>query len=469
MRRRSNYNPLRRFLHGSQTPLALFSPEKKLVWCNPALTTWCGVSVDTLLSVSPQGGVTEQRSLAHAVIHSLSPPAETWEGRFQRRLLPVFTASGPRLTWVSWCPLQCEGTTRFYSLVLLETQSDITDRSDETAWDQPEIQRRILAQTRQELDQWLSVDLLVGNSPAIDRVRTQLELAERACARVVIVGSRGSGCQQLARHLYLRQTPSAAWPLIPLECRLLDAELLSTTVVSYVRSQWEWSDPERLVLLLLDVDALSPDAQWALWELLQRPKPRWHTLATAEKPLPELAESGQFREDLACYLSSLVIQLPHLRRREVDIPQLVRRVLETHASRWDHPVRDISPEALERLTHYPWPGEWEQFERVIMEAAQRCRSGVIELSDLPPVLAHAEQAQMAGSHRPEPIQIDRVLADFERQILCRALHLARGNRARAARLLGMSRARLLRRIQQLGIEGEPPHSNVPSSQTPESP
>jgi DNA-binding NtrC family response regulator len=282
---------------------------------------------------------------------------------------------------------------------------------------------------------------------------------------VVIIGWRGSQAPELAKYIYTRQTPATAWPLVPLECRLLDAELLTTTVVSYVRSHWQWADPERVVLLLLEVERLSDDAQWALWELLQRPRPRWHTLSTTEQNLLSLADRGQFRSDLACYLSSAVLEVPRLQQRVEDFPWLVQRLLESHAAQLPRPVTGISPEALEKLQHYSWPGEWEQFESLVLEAARRCQSGQIELQDLPPVLTHAEQAMTASGavKRPEPVHLDRLLEEYEATILRRALRLARGNRARAARLVGISRARLLRRIEQLKLQADAPPDSPASN------
>ncbi|GIW93138.1 MAG: hypothetical protein KatS3mg110_1179 [Pirellulaceae bacterium] len=452
MARRSSAGQLRRFFSESGTPLALFSPDRQLLWCNTALARWCGVSAEDLLGAATGSGNSQQ--LAHAVVRALSPSAEAYEGRAQRRWLDIPSALGSRSVWVSWCPMEWETTGRFSVLVVVEPQARSSDELPAMSEDELRRCHQALSQTRRAVADWLQPDWLVGDSPQIERLRTQLDLAISALARVVIVGRCGSQSHELAKYVYTRQTPATAWPLVPLECRLLDAELLTTTVVSYVRSHWQWSDPERVVLLLMDVDRLSHDAQWALWELLQRPRPRWHTLCTAEHSLLALADRGQFRSDLACYLSSVVLEIPRLQQRVEDLPCLVQRVLESQAAHLPQPVRGVSPDALEKLQHYSWPGEWEQFESLVLEAARRCQSGQIELHDLPPVLTHAEQALAASgtAKRPEPVQLDRLLEQYEGMILRRALRLARGNRARAARLVGISRARLLRRIEQLGLQ-----------------
>jgi DNA-binding NtrC family response regulator len=453
MPRRSQLGMLRKYLAGAQTPLALFAQGDRLVWCNGACGTWFGVPSAALWGRKAVRHVAESADLAERVAAALAPPLAATEGTTVRRFTELPTPHGLKPAWLTFCPLQVDPQSRAVLVVVEATASSVREPDDglpmrSSAIDQLEQQ---LVRMRDQLRQWFSTTVLLGQSPAITRARTQLELAARTGARTVIVGPVGSGRELLARRLYVEQTPGAAWPLIPLPCQLLDAELLTTTVVSYVRSRWEFGHPTRIVLLLLEVDSLSSDAQWALWELLQRPVYPWHTLATVQESLLGKAARGEYRSDLANYLSTITIELPKLRDRSVDIPLLVQRLIESLNARTGRSVEGLSAEALERLSLYTWPGEWAELTRIVEEAHRSCQGSRIEVQDLPQVLQHALHVYQHPPRAPEPIQLDETLDRIEREILRRALQLTKGNRARAAKLLGISRPRLLRRLEQLGL------------------
>lgn len=441
---------LRSYLTATRTPLAIFTGDRHLVWVNASLAEWFGVAEADLVGRQAAFQIDPPDDLIARAVSALAPPAAALAGTFQRRLMELPTAHGLRRRWVSYCPLVGDQGGTAVLAVIEDAFGPEPGQVELPGLDNSHLHQD-LARLREQLRQWYSLEMLAGHSPSILRVRTQLECAAKGLMRCVIIGSRSCGCERLARGLYLRQNPAGTWPLIPLHCQLLDAELLTTTVVSFVRSQWQLSQSDRVVLLLLEVDRLSDEAQWALWELLQRSAYQWHTLATAGEDLVVRAERGEFRADLANYLSTITIRVPPLRDRRDDIPILAQRIVETLNAKTGRQVELLSPQAMERLTAYHWPGEWDELVGVIEHAYHACPDNRIEAAHLPEVLRHVEQAHAHPRKTPEPIRLDDVLADVERRILQRALELAKGNRARAARLLGISRPRLLRRLQQLGI------------------
>jgi len=107
-------------------------------------------------------------------------------------------------------------------------------------------------------------------------------------------------------------------------------------------------------------------------------------------------------------------------------------------------------EAMDQLVMYPWRGNFDELRTVIQQAARRATSPLIGPNDLPDALHHAARAAAHQRRAPEPIVLDQYLERIEAELIRRALKRSKGNRARAARLLGISRARLLRRIEQLG-------------------
>lgn len=175
-------------------------------------------------------------------------------------------------------------------------------------------------------------------------------------------------------------------------------------------------------------------------------------MGTAASPVIELARRGNFREDLASLLSTVVIELPSLAERREDLPLLAQLFLEEHNMAGQRQVGGFSAAALDRLDAYPWPGNLDELAEVVAEAYQRCAGVEIAEADLPDKLRLAAQAAAVPRRVDERIVLDEYLERVERELIRRALVRAKGNKARAARLLGITRPRLYRRMVQLGLE-----------------
>jgi DNA-binding NtrC family response regulator len=175
-------------------------------------------------------------------------------------------------------------------------------------------------------------------------------------------------------------------------------------------------------------------------------------MATARTPLVELVRRGEFRADLASLLGTVVIELPPLAERRDDIPLLAQAFLEELNARGGKQVSGFLPEALDRLDAHPWPGNLDELARVVAEAHGRCETPYIGPADLPQRLHLAADAAAHPRRKEEPIVLGQLLAEIEREVIERALKRSKGNKAKAARLLGMTRPRLYRRMIQLGFE-----------------
>jgi DNA-binding NtrC family response regulator len=231
----------------------------------------------------------------------------------------------------------------------------------------------------------------------------------------------------------------------------LDAELLETTVEAFVRSCAELSQEQPASLLLLEVDQLPEEAQASLLGFLKISELQLHTLATAREPPLVRAANGQFRRELAHVLSTLVIEIPPLGERVEDVPLLAQAAVEQGNARGERQVAGLTEKAMNCLLRYEWPGNADELYQLVGEAHRAASGPYITDQDLPeriPLsLAAAEHPPLEATS----IDLDRYLADIERELIQRSLHVAKGNRAGAARSLGISRARLLRRMEALGI------------------
>jgi DNA-binding NtrC family response regulator len=205
-------------------------------------------------------------------------------------------------------------------------------------------------------------------------------------------------------------------------------------------------------LLLHRVDDLSAEVQTQLAGYFARRPPEARLMATAAEPLAELVRHGKFRDDLAAALSTIVIRLPPLAERRDDLPLLAQLFLEDCNAAGRRQIGGFTPAALDRLDAYPWPGNLDELAEVVAEAHRRASGPEIDVADLPERL-HWSVRAAAHPRRPEEnIVLDEYLSHIQRELIRRALARAKGNKARAARLLGMTRPRLYRRMVQLGLE-----------------
>jgi DNA-binding NtrC family response regulator len=304
---------------------------------------------------------------------------------------------------------------------------------------------------RDQLAPAYDLERLVGTSPAIERVRGQIQLAATSAARVVILGPTGSGRERVARTIHAKQMASG-WPyLVPLACPLLDAELLESTVEAFMRSCAELSEEQPATLLLLEVDQLPEDAQASLLGFLKIGAVRLNTLATARESPLDLAQQGSFRSELAHALSTLVIAIPPLQERIVDVPLLVQAAIEQRNASGGRQIGGVTESAMVLLLRYSWPGNSDELFQLIAEACDQAEGALIEDQDLPERIHMALAAAKYPPRQEDPIQLDHVLTGVERELIQRALSTAKGNKAYAARLLGLSRSRLLRRMEVLQI------------------
>ena len=239
---------------------------------------------------------------------------------------------------------------------------------------------------------------LLGDSPAMRRVREQTRIAAAHRTRVLITGPAGSGREHVARTIHYGGGPESAGPLAPLSCSSLDAELLHSTITAFLRQCAELETESPAALLLLDVDELAAEAQAVLADALNIAEFDLRTLATARAGLLQSAAETRFRHDLACMLSTLVIELPPLCQRQQDIPLLAQFFLEQANAAGGRQLGGFTPEALDQLVAYPWPGNVEEMAALIREASRRAEGA----SDHVGRVASAGSLGRPCSRRPAP-------------------------------------------------------------------
>lgn len=288
--------------------------------------------------------------------------------------------------------------------------------------------------------------LLVGSSPAVRRLRQQFLTLMKVNCNVCMVEPPGGGAVPFARGIFYAQ-PHPQQCFIPLPCEELDHEVLQMTIHAFDSVP---SPPQEFphTLLLENVDRLPLVSQDVLCNILTSQSQNYRVLATTSQRLEELVKKGQFLPELAYILDQFTVVIPTLRERREDIPLLAQAVLEDCNARGAKQALGFSKKTLELFAQYDWPRNFEELIWVVNRAYQATETPLIEPEVLPREFRWSLNRSMRFLRDPETISLPEFLAQVEKELLLRALHRARGNKTRAARMLGLSRPRFYRRLLQ---------------------
>jgi DNA-binding NtrC family response regulator len=300
---------------------------------------------------------------------------------------------------------------------------------------------------------------LVGAAPALERVRRLVPLLARSRETVLIVGETGTGKELFARALH-DHGPRAGGPFVAHNVAAVPSELAESVFFGHVRGAFSGAHADHAglfeqahggTLFLDELDSLALGLQAKLLRVLETLRvQRLGSGAEREVDVRVVAASGcepgdlvmdgRFRADLYYRLRQIEVVMPPLRERLDDVPALVSHVLDTCRREQGRALR-LSAEAEARLRAHAWPGNVRELLHAVRAAATLCESGVIEPRHLPRALAQPPRAVDATA---EPLS----LAAAERLAIARALGHAGGNHSLAARLLGIDRGTLARKLRR---------------------
>ena len=431
-----------RLFAASQRPIYILDGSGRIVFSNQALADWLGVPGEQLQGLRCVYATSDKPD--DRMASRLAVPPQAREAGEYRSHVSRGKADGSTSTR-SAVFFSLHDTSNSTLVVLADVDCvEVTS----SPFDSDDLHRQVI-EMRKEWGQAYRLDQLVGASPAMRQIRSQIQLASNTPCRVVVVGQQGTGRETIARTIHQQRTQGRQM-LVPFSCELLDAETLQSTLETLVKQVTEMGDDTSTVLLLLEVDQLSMESQSVLLGFLEIVELGLETLSTSRSSLKDLVEQEKFRAELACHLASLEIRVPSLCDRLDDIPLLAQWSLER--SKHKDRVGGFAPETIESLLRYGWPREIAELNEVVAAAAANAKTAMIEVLDLPKKLAYAADAAVLPDIIDEQVNLDEFMAEVESELISRALRHTKGNRAQAARALGVSRGKLLRRIEQLGIE-----------------
>jgi DNA-binding NtrC family response regulator len=324
---------------------------------------------------------------------------------------------------------------------------------------------------------------LIGRSPAMEKLYRILVKVAQSRHPVLILGESGVGKELVARSIHLNG-PSAAMPFIPVDCGSLVPTLIESELFGYTKGAFTGADRSKTGLLasaeggtvfLDEIGELPLELQAKLLRALQekevRPVGSTHAvpiharvLAATNRDLNAMVASGKFRKDLYFRLNVVSLRIPALRERREDIPLLAAHVLEqlAHDKGIHH---SFSDDALRLMMEYDWPGNVRELEHAIERAVALSSGPVLHMADFPTQLqefqrhAHAREqavgtekrgAQRTGVSTQQVISI----AEMEKQAILSTIQQLKGDKLMAAKLLGIGKTTLYRKLKEYGIGGE---------------
>ncbi len=302
---------------------------------------------------------------------------------------------------------------------------------------------------------------IIGKSRKMQDVYTLVENLADTETTVLITGESGTGKELVARALHYGGI-RAAKPLVSVNCSALAENLLESEMFGHVKGAFTGAVKDKMgrfqmadsgTIFLDEIGDISPMIQLKLLRVLEQRefervgdskplKVDVRVIATTSHDLREKVRLGEFREDLYYRLKVVEIPLPSLRERREDIPLLIDHFYSLHSERMQKNIDGISNEVITTFIHYPFPGNVRELEHAIEHAFVLCQDRTITVDHLPP-----EIKEYAGiSHEvPKKRSVD------EPKIILEALNKTDWNKAKAARLLGISRPTLYQKIEEFKL------------------
>jgi two-component system response regulator PilR (NtrC family) len=309
---------------------------------------------------------------------------------------------------------------------------------------------------------------LLGNSDVMQTLREMISKVARSQAPVHIFGESGTG-KELVAQLIHESSARREGPFVPVNCGAIPTELMESEFFGHKRGSFTGAvaDKKGLVqtaeggtLFLDEVADLPLHMQVKLLRLIQEKTIRpvgesrelpvdVRILSATHRKLADLVAEGKFREDLFYRVNVIELRVPPLRERGEDIALLAESILSRLARRMKIEAPSLTPEALEALRNYPFPGNVRELENILERAMTLSTGGTIGLSD---IQLRAMPNAAPGAPAPASGGLGDQLEDIEREAIVKALEQTRYNKTAAAKLLGMSFRALRYRVKKLGLE-----------------
>ena len=301
---------------------------------------------------------------------------------------------------------------------------------------------------------------MVGKSPAMQHLLSEIALVAPSEATVLIHGDSGTGKELVARAIHASSARSEK-PLVTLNCAALNESLLESELCGHEKGAFTGADNCREgrfveadggTLFLDEIGDISPMMQVRLLRAIQEREVQRvgsnqtisvdvRLIAATHRDLAAEVNAGRFRQDLYYRLNVVAIEVPSLRQRREDIPLLAGHFLQRFAERNRKAVKGFTPQAMDLLIHYDWPGNIRELENAVERAVVLLTGEYISERELPLAIA-STPIPLGQSQDIQP------LVEVEKEVILAALEKTGGNKTEAARQLGIPRKTVLAKLSR---------------------
>ena len=329
--------------------------------------------------------------------------------------------------------------------------------------------RRENSLLRTMVDNYLGLDQMVGQSPAMQKVYTQARQIAQSSANLIIIGETGTGKELLAKSIH-RLGPRVNKPFEAINCAAIPADLLESELFGHVKGSFTGATADRDGRILASAggtlfldeigdlpSSLQPKLLRVLQEKVVEPIGSRHAIpvdfrliCATHRDLPAMVKDGSFREDLFYRIQVVPLELPPLRERREDIALLFMRFLRDESNREKRQPLEVDPMVLREISAQDWPGNVRELENLARRIFALNATGKVGLDDLPwktSGLGRSNDLLLSGSLPEEGFDLE----EWTDQLILKALAKNEGNKSRTARYLGISRNTLQYRMEKHGL------------------
>ena len=316
------------------------------------------------------------------------------------------------------------------------------------------------------------LDSIVGTSSAIVRMKSQIQQAAKSCSTVLIEGETGTGKELIAHSIHALSARRSA-NFVRVNCSAIPAELMEAEFFGYTAGAFTGALKKGKLgrfelanggsIFLDEVNLLTPSMQPKFLRVLQEmeidpvgaDRPRSvdvRVIAATNIPLEQAVQEGKFRSDLYWRLNVIRIQAPPLRERKEDIPALTENLIQRLNRQLGMMVEGVSNSVYEIFYEYDWPGNVRELQNAIESAMNMTVTPILQVQDFVPLVQRVKAGHRRMLSGEPGFSLKNSKQGFERDVLRDALATCDGNRAKAARLLGISRTVLYKKLEQYDLK-----------------
>jgi len=438
------------------SPVFLLDRSRNIQFVNTGVTELFGCAAEDLLQQQCHYQSVANEHDNQAILTCLCPPAEVFSGKSQK--VPVYIPQKnkhPFARLIHFFPLHDHAGTVEHVLGIIAA---LEEPEKKTVGSPAQQLHAELAALRLTIRNNYGLEKLIANSAAMQRVLMQIQLAIKTTSSIFLDGEPGVGKEHIARIIH-QKSPFAQRAFIPINCKLLPAvELISTLRRALDMHPAAAEPPTALqpgTIYLKHVSSMPRDVQD--WLANHWPKHDQIRIISSELTDLEIARSEELiRDDLYYLLTPLAIKIPPLRERREDLPLMAQDFLELGNPESDPQVTGFAEAVWNLFYEYDWPGNLDELADIVREARTTCQDYTIQTEDLPFRFRAGLQKQSENPTSKTDLQpLDHMLAKVEADHIQQALEICQYNKALAAELLGMTRAKLYRRMEHLHIPNSP--------------